>query len=64
MRLIDAESHELLARLRFIREAEQQIYGRESWGFTAKCEHAIEDAPTIQPEPDIIHCEDCKYFKR
>ena len=51
MRLIDAEGSELQAQLKFIREAEHQIYGSGSWGFTAKCERAIEDAPTVQPEP-------------
>lgn len=50
MRLIDAEDPKLLRELKFIREAEYQIYGSGSWGFTAKCEHAIEDAPTVQPE--------------
>lgn len=54
MRLINAEDPKLLRELKFIREAEYQIYGRGSWGFTAKCEHAIEDAPTIQPEPHWI----------
>jgi hypothetical protein len=59
MRLIDAEGSELQTQLKIIREAEYQIYGSGSWGFTAKCEHAIEDAPTIQPEPQIIRCKDC-----
>lgn len=59
MRLIDAEGSELQTQLKIIREAEYQIYGSGSWGFTAKCEHAIEDAPTIQLEPQIIHCKDC-----
>lgn len=60
MRLIDAESFELQTQLKSIREAEYQIYGSGSWGFTAKCEHAIENAPTIQPE--IIRCKDCKHY--
>lgn len=47
MRLIDAEGSELQTQLKIIREAEYQIYGNVSWGFTAKCEHAIEDAPTV-----------------
>lgn len=54
VRLIDAECSELQTQLKIIREAEYQIYGSGSWGFTAKCEHAIEDAPTIQPEPHWI----------
>ena len=54
MRLIDAEGSELQTQLKIIREAEYQIYGSGSWGFTTKCEHAIEDAPTIQPEPHWI----------
>lgn len=54
MRLIDAEGSELQTQLKIIREVEYQIYGSGSWGFTAKCEHAIEDAPTIQPEPHWI----------
>ena len=61
MRLIDAEGSELQTQLKIIREAEYQIYGSGSWGFTAKCEHAIEDAPTVQPEPQIIRCKDCKH---
>jgi hypothetical protein len=60
MRLIDGEGSELQTQLKIIREAEYQIYGSGSWGFTAKCEHAIEDAPTIQPEPQIIYCKDCE----
>ena len=60
MRLIDAEGSKLQTQLKLIREAEYQIYGSGSWGFAAKCEHAIEDAPTIQPEPDIIYCKDCR----
>ena len=59
MRLIDAEGSELQTQLKIIREAEYQIYGSGSWGFTAKCEDAIEDAPTIQPE--IVRCGECKY---
>ena len=47
MRLIDADA--LMPKLRFIREAEHQIYGKESWGFASKCITAIEDAPTVQP---------------
>ena len=54
MRLIDADGSELQTQLKIIREAEYQIYGSGSWGFTAKCEHAIEDAPTVQPEPHWI----------
>lgn len=50
MRLIDAEGSELQTQLKLIREAEYQIYGSGSWGFTAKCEHAIEDATTVQPK--------------
>lgn len=61
MRLIDAEGSELQTQLKIIREAEYQIYGSGSWGFTAKCERAIEDAPTIQPE--IVRCKDCKHWK-
>lgn len=32
------------------REAENQIYRRESWGFAIKCVQTVEDAPTIEPE--------------
>ena len=46
MRLIDADA--LMPKLKFILEAENQIYRRESWGFTAKCINAVEDAPTIE----------------
>lgn len=59
MRLIDAEGSELQTQLKIIREAEYQIYGSGSWGFTAKCEHAIVDAPTVQPEPHEIGYDDC-----
>lgn len=45
-RLIDADA--LMPKLKFILEAENQIYRRESWGFTAKCINAVEDAPTIE----------------
>ena len=58
-RLIDAEGSELQTQLKIIREAEYQIYGSGSWGFTAKCEHAIENAPTVQPE--IVRCKDCEH---
>ena len=46
-RLIDADADSLKGRLKLIRECEYQIYGREAWGFAAKCETAIEDAPTV-----------------
>lgn len=45
-RLIDANA--LMPKLKFIREAEHQIYGKESWGFASKCITAVEDAPTIE----------------
>ena len=48
MRAIDADA--LMPKLKFIREAEHQIYGKESWGFASKCITAVEDAPTIEPE--------------
>ena len=54
MRLIDAEGSELKTQLKIIREAEYQICGSGSWGFTAKCEHAIEDAHTVHPESHWI----------
>ena len=59
MRLIDAEDSKLQTQLKIIREAEYQIYGSGSWGFTAKCERAIEDAPTVQPESHEIGYYDC-----
>lgn len=43
--LIDRDK--VIPKLNFINEAENQIYGRESWGFTAKCIHAFDDAPTV-----------------
>lgn len=46
-RLVDADADILKNKLKFINEAEHQIYGRGSWGFTAKCIHAIDDAPTV-----------------
>lgn len=49
MRLIDADS--LMPTLKIIQEAEHQIYGKGSWGFASKCITAIEDAPTVIPEP-------------
>ena len=58
MRLIDAEGSELQTQLKIIREAEYQIYGSGSWGFTAKCERAIEDAPTVFTEPHWIPCSE------
>ena len=48
MRPIDADA--LMPKLKIIREAEHQIYGKESWGFASKCITAIEDAPTIESE--------------
>ncbi len=46
-RLVDADADSLKNKLKLINEAEHQIYGRGSWGFTAKCIHAIDDAPTV-----------------
>lgn len=46
-RLIDADADSLRNKLKIINEAEHQIYGRASWGFTAKCIHAFDDAPTV-----------------
>ena len=59
MRLIDVEDSKLQTQLKIIREAEYQIYGSGSWGFTAKCERAIEDAPTVHPEPHEIGYDEC-----
>ena len=50
-RLIDADDPKLRGKLKFIREAEGQIYGRASWCFSAKCEAAIDDAPTVDAVP-------------
>lgn len=46
MRQIDADA--LMPKLKFIQEAEHQIYGKGSYGFASKCITAIEDAPTIE----------------
>lgn len=43
--LIDRDK--VIPKLNFINEAEHQIYGRASWGFTAKCIHAFDDAPPV-----------------
>ena len=51
-RLVDADADSLKNKLNFINEAEHQIYGRESWGFTAKCIHAIDETPTIVEAED------------
>lgn len=48
-RLVDADAPSLRGGLKLIREAEYQVYGKDAWGFAAKCETAIEDAPTIVP---------------
>ena len=57
MRLIDADA--LMPKLKAILEAENQIYGRASWDFSARCVQAVENAPTIESE--IIRCKDCKH---
>lgn len=72
MRLIDADM--LIPKLSFILKAENQIYGRGSWGFSAKCIHAVEDAPTVELEQQadrwkelhsdrgpLWECPDCGY---
>jgi len=47
--LIDRDK--VIPKLKFINEAEHQIYGRESWGFTAKCINVFDDAlPVIEAE--------------
>jgi hypothetical protein len=43
--LIDRDK--VIPKLNFINEAEHQIYRSASWGFTAKCIHALDDAPTV-----------------
>lgn len=48
--LIDRDK--VIPKLNFINEAEHQIYGRGSWGFTAKCINAFDDAPTIVEAED------------
>lgn len=49
--LIDRD--EVIPKLKFINEAEHQIYGRESWGFTAKCINVFYDAlPVIEAEDE------------
>jgi hypothetical protein len=66
MRLIDGDA--LMPKLKFIQEAEHQIYGKGSWGFASKCLTAIEDAPTIEERKngrwiwktgDIYRCSEC-----
>ena len=37
-----------MPKLKFIQEAEHQIYGKESWGFASKCITAIENASPIE----------------
>ena len=71
-RLIDADDPKLREKLKFIREAEGQIYGRASWCFSAKCEAAIDDAQTVDAVP-VVHgrwivgehlfrqCNRCRY---
>ena len=46
-RLIDADEKRLRITLKGIREGECQIYKGGSWGFAAKAETAIDDAPTV-----------------
>lgn len=53
MRLIDADDPKLRGKLNFIRMAENQIYGRQSWGFSAKCEATLDDAPTVDAVPVV-----------
>ena len=45
--LIDRDALSLREKLKFIKEAEIQIYGGASWSFVGKCITAIEEAPTI-----------------
>ena len=59
-RLIDADDPKLRGKLKFIREAERQIYGRGSWCFSAKCEAAIDDAQTVDAVP-VQRCDGCRY---
>lgn len=47
-RLIDADA--LIRKLEPIIEAENQIYGRGSWGFAVKCRNEVDKSPTIEPE--------------
>ena len=56
MRLIDADA--LIPKLKCICEGENQIYRRESWGFAIQCLNAVEDAPTINPQPHWIPCSE------
>ena len=46
-RLIDADEKRLRITLKCIREGEYQIYKGGAWGFAAKAETAIDDAPTV-----------------
>jgi len=63
MRLIDADN--LIPKLKFIHEAEIQIYGKASWHFTTKCINAVEDAPTIEERETgkwiNDQCSNCGY---
>ena len=54
MKLIDADDPKLRGKLNFIRMAENQIYGRQSWGFSAKCEAVLDDAPPVDAVP-VVH---------
>jgi len=47
--LIDRDAEQLKNKLKLIREAEVQIYGRGSWGFAIKAKDAIYDASVIIP---------------
>lgn len=50
-RLIDANSEELKFGMKLLREGEQQIYGKNSWGFATKYSRLIEEAPTVDAIP-------------
>lgn len=58
MRTIDADA--LIPKIKLILAAEIQIYGRASWGFSAKCLQVIEDAPPIGVELQWIPI--CEWF--
>lgn len=62
MRLINADA--VIPKLKSICEGENQIYGCGSWRFAIKCLTVVENAPTIEPRPEIVRCKDCKHWHR
>ena len=62
MRCIDADA--LRDRLQNLADDDWNANTTTTWSEAfSECDDMVDDAPTIEPEPQIVRCKDCKYYQ-